>query len=97
MALTLSGRGLVAIHGHWGKSRVSQAAQMSRHSSQFGAGLRALGPRGSSGGVEGSRTRWTPVMAGPPVFAGRCVPVPALRAQEGGGGARVLPRTGGRG
>ena len=34
-----------------------------RHSSQSGAGLRALGPRGSSGDAGRSRTRWTPVTA----------------------------------
>ena len=57
------GRGLVAIHRHWGGRWVSHAAHTSRHSSQSGAGLRALGPRGLSGGAEGSRTRWTPVSA----------------------------------
>ena len=61
MPLTPCGLGLVAIHRHWGGRWVSHAAPMSRHSSQSGAGLRALGPRGSWGGAEGSRTRWTPV------------------------------------
>ena len=57
------GRGPAAIHRHWEGRRGSHAAHASRHSPQPGAGPRALGPRGSSGGVGGSRTRWTPVTA----------------------------------
>ena len=63
VALTPCGREPVAIHRHWGGRWVSHAAHTSRHRSQSGAGLRALGPCGSSGGAEGSRTRWTPVTA----------------------------------
>ena len=57
------GQGPVVIHRHWGGRRESHAAHTSRHSSQSPAGLRALGPRGSSGDAGGSRTRWTPVTA----------------------------------
>ena len=63
MASAGRGRGPVVIHRHWGGRWVSHAGHTSRHSSQSGAGLRALGPRGSSGGAKGSRSRWTPVMA----------------------------------
>ena len=47
------GRGPAAIHRHWEGRRGSHAAQASHHSSQSGAVLRALGPRGSSGGARG--------------------------------------------
>ena len=57
MTLAPCGRGPVAIHWHWVGRRVSHEAHTSPHSSQSGAGLRALGPRGSTGGAEGSRTR----------------------------------------
>ena len=60
VVLAPCGRGPVAIHQHWGERWVSHAAHTSRHNSQSGARLRALGPRGSSGVAEGSRTRWTP-------------------------------------
>ena len=59
VALSPCGRGPAAIHRHLAGRRVSHTAYTSRHSSQSGAGLRALGPRGLSGGAEGSRTRWT--------------------------------------
>ena len=52
-------QGSAAIHQHWGGRRMSHAARLPRHSSQSGLGLRALGPRGSSGGAGASRTRWT--------------------------------------
>ena len=61
MASAPYGRGPVAIHRHWEGRRGSHSAHASRHSSQSGAGLRALGPRQSSGGAGGSRTRWAPV------------------------------------
>ena len=57
------GLGPAAIHRHWERRRGSHAAHASRHSSQSGAGPRALGPQGSSSGVGGSRTRWTPLTA----------------------------------
>ena len=63
VALSSCGREPAAIHPHWARRQASHAAHTSRHNSQSGAGLRALGPRGSSGGAEGSRTRWTPVTA----------------------------------
>ena len=47
------GQGSAAIQQHWGRSQVSHPAQSPRHSSQSGVGLRALGPRGSSGGAAG--------------------------------------------
>ena len=47
------GRGPEAIHRHWEGWRGGHAAHVSRHSSRSGAGPRALGPRGSSGGVRG--------------------------------------------
>ena len=59
-ASALYGRGPVAIHQHREGRQRGHAAHASRHSSQSWAGLRALGPRGSSGGAGGSRTRWTP-------------------------------------
>ena len=46
MVLVLCGHGLVVIHRHWGGRRASHAAYTSRHGSQSGAGLRALGPQG---------------------------------------------------
>ena len=63
MVLVPCGQGPVVIHRHWGGGRVSHAAHTLRHSSKSGAGLRALGPRGSSGDAAGSRTRWAPVTA----------------------------------
>ena len=51
------GQGSVAIHRHWGGGRAGQSAHLQRHSSQSWVGLRELGPRGSSVGAEGSRTR----------------------------------------
>ena len=63
VALSPCGRGQAAIHRHWAGRQGSHAAHTSRHSSQSGAGLRALGPRGLSGGAERSGTRWTPVTA----------------------------------
>ena len=63
VVLVPSGQGSVVIHRHWGGRRASHAAHTSRHSSQSGVGLRALGPRGSSGDTGGSRPRWTLVTA----------------------------------
>ena len=97
VAFTPCRRGPVAIHGHWGRSWVSQVAHTLRHSSQSGAGLRALGPRGSSGGAEGSCTRWTPVPAVISCVRTKvCTPSRAAGAGRGGG-ARALPHTGGWG
>ena len=89
VALAPCGRGPVAIHQHWGGRRVSQAAHTSRHSSQSGAGLRALGPRGSSGAAEGSRTRWTPVTA-----VTSCVPRKVCTSFRAAGAGRVQRSTG---
>ena len=90
-------RGPVAIYRHWERGRGSHAAHTSRHSSQSGAGLRALGPRGSSGSAGGSRTRWTPVTA---VTSCVCRKVCTPSRAAGAGrevGVRVLPHTGGWG
>ena len=68
------------------------AAHPSRHSSQSGAGLRALGPQGSSGGATGSTTRWTPVTA--VTFCVRrkvCTPSRAAGAGRGGRGTGAAP------
>ena len=52
-----------------------------------GAGLRALGRRGSSGGAEGSRTRWTPVTAVTSCVRRKvCTPSRAAGAGRGGRG-----------
>ena len=86
------GRGPVAIHRHWGGVSVSQAAHTSCHSSQSGAGLRALGPRGSPGGPEGSRTRWTPVMAVTSCVRRKaCPPSRAAGAERRGRGTGAAP------
>ena len=91
------GRGQAAIHRHWEGRRGSHAAHASRHSSQSGAGPRALGPRGSSGGVGGSRTRSTPVTAVTSCVRRKvCTPSRAAGAGRGGG-VRVLPHRGGCG
>ena len=82
----------MVIHRHWGGRRVSHAAHTSRHSSQFGVGLRALGPRGSSGDAEGSRSRWTPVTAVTCCVCRKDVhPVPRHGRQEGGAGHGCCP------
>ena len=60
MVFVPRGQGPVAIHRHWGGRRASHAVHTSLHSSQSGAGLRALGPWGLSGDAGGSRTGWTP-------------------------------------
>ena len=97
VALSPCGRGPAAIHRHWAGRRVSHAAHMSRHSSQSGAGLRVLGPQGSSGGAEGSHTRWTPVTALTSCVRRKvCTPSRAAGAGRGRG-VRALPRTGGWG
>ena len=88
------GRGPAAIHQHWAGRLLSHAAHMSRHSSQSGAGLRGLGPRGSSGGAEGSRTRWTPITAVTSCVR-RKVSTPSRAAGAVRGGRGALPRTGG--
>ena len=87
MALAPCGRRPVVIYRHPGGRWVSHAAHTSRHSSQSGAGLRALGPRGSSGGAEGSRTRWTPVTAVTSCVRKKvCTPSRAAGAGRGGAG-----------
>ena len=97
LALALCGRGPMAIHRHWRGGWVSHAAHTSRHNSQSWVGLRALGPRGSSGGAEGSRTRWTPVTAVTPCVRRKmCTPSCAASAGKGGG-VRALPHARGRG
>ena len=63
VALVPAGQGSAIIHRHWGGRRASHAAHSPRHSPKSGLGLRALGPRGSSGDAGGRTTRWTPVMA----------------------------------
>ena len=91
------GRGPAAIHRHWEGRRGSHEAHASRHSSQSGAGLRALGPWGWSGGAGESRTRWTPVTAVTSCVRRKvCTPSRAA-APGGGGGVQVLPNRGGRG
>ena len=66
--------------------------QALRDSSQSGAGLRALGPRGSSGGGGGSRTRWTPVTAVNSCVRRKvCTPSCAAGAGRGGRGAGAAP------
>ena len=57
------GHGPVVIHQHWGRRRATRSAHILCHSSQSGAGLRALGPQGSSGFAGGSHTRWSPLTA----------------------------------
>ena len=90
VASALHGRGPAAIHRHWEGRRGSHAAHASRHSSQSGAGPRALGPRGSSSGVGGSRTRWTPVTAVTScVYRKVCTPSRAAGAGRGGWGTGV--------
>ena len=86
------GRGPAAIHRHWEGRRGSHAAHASRHSSQSGAGPRALGPRGSSIGVGGSRTRWTPVTAVTSCVRRKvCTPSRAAGAGSGGAGYGCCP------
>ena len=92
MALAPCGPGPVAIHRHWGGMRMSHASHTSRHSSQSGARLRALGPRGSSAGAEGSRTRWTPVTAVTSCVPRKvCTPSCAAGAGRGGLGTGAAP------
>ena len=84
--------GSAAIHRHWEGRRGSHAAHASRHSSQSGTGLRALGPRGSSSGAGGSRTRWTPVTAVTSCVRRKvCIPSRAAGAGRGGRGYRCGP------
>ena len=86
------GRGPAAIHRHWEGRRGSHAAHAWRHSSQSGAGPRALGPRGSAIGVGGSRTRWTPVTAVTSCVRRKvCIPSRAAGAGRGGRGTGVAP------
>ena len=81
-----------AIHRHWEGRRGSHAAHASRHTSQSGAGPRALGPRGSSSGVGGSRTRWTPVTAVTSCVRRKvCTPSRAAGRREGGAGYGCCP------
>ena len=86
------GRGPAAIHRHWEGRRGSHAAHASRHLSQSGAGLRALGPQRSSGGARGSRTRWTPVTAVTSCVRRKvCTPSRAAGADKGGAGYGCCP------
>ena len=86
------GRGPAAIHRHLEGRRGSHAAHASRHSSQSGAGPRALGPRGSPSGVGGSRTSWTPVTAVTSCVRRKvCTPSRAAGAGRGGRGTGVAP------
>ena len=86
------GRGPAAIHRHWEGRQGSHAAHALRHSSQSGAGPRALGPRGSSSPVGGSRTRWTPVTAVTSCVRRKvCTPSRAAGAGRGGRGTGVAP------
>ena len=92
MTLAPCGRGPVAIHRHWVGRRGSHLAHTSRHSCQSEAGLRALRPRGSSGGAEGSRTRWTPVTAVTSCVRTKvCTPSRAAGAGRGGAGYGRCP------
>ena len=85
-------RGPAAIHRHWQGRRGSHAAHASHHSSQSGAGPRALGPRGSSSGFGGSRTRWTPVTAMTSCAHRKvCTPSRGAGAGRGGRGTGVAP------
>ena len=75
-----------------GGGRGIHAAHASRHCSQSGAGLRALGPRGSPVGARGSRTRWTPATAVTSCFRRKvCIPSRAAGAGWGGAGYRCCP------
>ena len=86
------GQGPAAIHRHWEGRRGSHAAHASRHSSQSGAGPRALGLRGSSSGVGGSRTRWTPVTVVTSCARRKvCTPSRDAGAGRGGRGTGVAP------
>ena len=85
-------RGPAAIHRHREGRRGSHAAHASRYSLQSGAGPRALGPRGSSGGVGGSRSRWTPVTAVTSCVRRKvCTPSRAAGAGRGGRGTGAAP------
>ena len=80
------GRGPAAIHRHWEGGQGSHAAHASRHSSQSGAGLRALGPRGRQV-VPGGAALGDPRNGGDLLcLQERCVPRPAPRAPGGGWG-----------
>ena len=90
--MVLGGEGSAAIYPHWNGRRVSESAHSPRHSSQSGVGLSALGPRGSSGGAGGSRTRWTPVTAKTSCVPKKaCTPSRALGAGRGGRGTVAAP------
>ena len=87
------GRGPAAIHRQWEGRQGGHAAQASRLSSESGAGLRAPGPRGSSGGAGGSRTRWTPVTAVTSCVRRKvCTPSRAAGAGRGGRGTGAAPK-----
>ena len=82
-----TGRGRRPSIAHWEGRRGSHAAKASRHSPQSWARPRALGPRGLSGGVGGSRTRWTPVTAVTSCVRRKvCTPSRAAGAGRGGWG-----------
>ena len=90
MVLVPCGQGPMVIHRHWGGRRVSHAALTSRHSSQSGAGLRALGPRGSLGDAGGSRIRSTPAVSSC-VRRKACTPCRASGAGRGGWSTGAAP------
>ena len=95
VAVAPGGHGPVAIHLQRGGRRARNSAHTLRHSSQSRVGLRALGPRGSSGVAGGGRTRWTPVTASTS-WVRRKACTPSRASDSGrGGGARALPRKGG--
>ena len=92
VALAPGGHRLSAIHRHWGGRRASHPAHTLRHRSQSGPGLRALGPRGSSGFAGGSRTRWSPVTAVTSCVSRKaCTPSRASGAWRGGRGTGAAP------
>ena len=94
MSLAPCGRGPVAFHRHLGGRWVSQVAHTLRQRCQSGAGLRALGPWGSSGGAEGSRTRWTPVTAVTSCVRRKvCTPSRVAGARRGWRGTGAAPYT----
>ena len=85
-------QGPAVIHRHLGWRRVSHAAHTSRHSSQSGAGLRALGPRGSLDDTRGEPHKVDPRNGGDLLCSQEGVHlVPRLGRQEGGAGHGRCP------
>ena len=92
VAVVPAGLRPVAIWRHLGGRRASNSAHSLRHSSQSGAGLRALGPRASSGVAGGSRTRWTPMTAVTSCVRRKaCTPSRASGAGRGGRRTSAAP------